>query len=342
MDILNTMLMKTPSEQLGIRFAQQDDNNGGAGGGENGGAGGGENGGAGGGDNSGAGGGDNGGAGGGDKPWYETREWSDPALQEQLIKAGYHKGTPEEALEKVLKNEASLTKRLGKPADQFLEKPAEDQNMADFFKANAGTFKVPESADDYEITLPEDMPDDLPIDEEFMGAFKAYAHENSLPPQVVQGAANFYAEAMKQQFVEAQTTIANLEEKLNSDLQSEWGADWKSNKELATRTFQTLAAKLKLDPDQTKLIASKLNDDMGDAALLKFFNGIGKLTGEDGLVAPRDSNAPALDLANAQQRKAKIMEAHTGEMAMARGNQKKIDALKEELRGLNTIIAQHG
>ena len=360
MTILQMMMAKTLAEKQGICFAAEGSAGGGAddngagddAGGDNGQAGGDGAGGAG--DNKGGsddaqggagdnkgGDGDNNGGDGDNKPWYETREWTDPALQEQLIKAGYHKGTPEEALEKVLKNEASLTQRLGKPADQFMDKPAEDQALTDYFKSNADVFKVPEKPDGYEITMPEDMPESLPIDENFLGAFKEFAHENAYPPEVVQGAVNFYADTMKAQFIKAETTIANLEEKLNTELQAEWGADWKSNKDLATRTFQTLAAKLKLDPDQTKLIASKLNDDMGDAALLKFFNGIAKLTGEDGLVIPKDADEPALDLANAQQRKAQIMEAHTGEMAQARGNTQKIRALQEELKGLNAIIEQH-
>lgn len=295
--------------------------------------------------NAGAGTGEGGsGAGGGDKPWYETRAWSDPALQEHLIKSGYHKGTAEEALEKALKGEVAAVTRLGKNPGTLLDAPAEGQSFGDWLKANRERFGVPGAAEKYEVKLPDGLPKDMPIDDALLNDYRAFALESGLPPALVQANVDFWAKAMGGKFTQLAAGAATAEENLTKDLQNAWGGNWKQNQQLAVRTFQALAADMKLAPEQANLVAEKLNTGLGDATLLKFFHALGEKLGEDTLAIPRGGSAPQLALAEAQQRKATIMARHTGEMALAiqKGDQRRIKSLQEELSGLNAVIGQHG
>ena len=113
----------------------------------------------------------NGGAGDG-KPWYDTRDWSDPALKDFAVKAGYHIGTADEALEKALKGEMNATAKLGKNPASLAELPGEDGKVSDFLKANAAALGVPDNIDNYELTLPDDLPEGMPIDQALMQAIK--------------------------------------------------------------------------------------------------------------------------------------------------------------------------
>ncbi|WP_157971222.1 M15 family metallopeptidase domain-containing protein [Pseudogemmobacter bohemicus] len=285
-----------------------------------------------------------GGGEGGERPWYEGRTWSDPALQQHLIKSGYHKGTAEEALEKALKGEISAVTRLGKNPGQLLDAPAEGQSFGDWLKANGSRFGVPDAVDKYDVKLPDGLPKDMPIDDALLSDYRAFALESGLPPALVQSNVDFWAKAMGGKFTALAAGAATAEENLTKDLQNAWGGNWKQNQQLAVRTFQALAADMKLAPETAKLVAEKLNAGMGDATLLKFFHSLGEKLGEDTLAIPRGGNAPALALAEAQQRKEVIMARQTGEMAAANRaqDQRRINELTKELNGLNTVIAQYG
>jgi hypothetical protein len=297
-------------------------------------------------DGQGSGAGDGAGQGGtgGEKPWYDTRTWSDGATREHLIKSGYHKGTADEALERALKGEMTAAARLGKNPASLLDAPAEGQGFGDWLKANGKAFGTPDTAEKYDVKLPENLPKGMPIDDALLADYKTFALANGFPNAMVQMNADFWAKAMGGKFTAVAAESARAEEALTATLQSEWGANWQQNQQAAARTFQALAASMKLDPAQAGLVAQKLNEGLGDATLLKFFHGLSQKLGEDTLAIPRGGNAPALQLAEAQQRKEVIMARHTGEMAQAmkRGDQRRIGELNKELQGLNLIIGQHG
>ncbi|WP_226779012.1 hypothetical protein [Oceaniglobus trochenteri] len=278
-----------------------------------------------------------------DAPWYDKREWSDPALKQHMVKAGYHKGTVEEALERALKGEVSATKRLGRDPSSLIDAPGEGQDVAEWLKANGSRLGVPEKPEGYDIKLPDDLPEGMPIDDALLGRFKEQAHAMGLPPAVVQANVEFYAKQMAEDFASSASKAAEAEAKMDAGLKEAWGADWKNNQQLAIRGFQALAAELKMEPAAAKLVAQKMEADMGDVALLKFFHGLASKLGDDTLAVPKGGDAPALQLADAQQRKEQIMAKHTGDLAKARstGDRARHDALQKELKGLNRIIATY-
>lgn len=279
----------------------------------------------------------------GAKPWYDTVEWSDPKLKDQMIKAGYHKGTASDALEKALHSEMHLSQRLGKDAKALLDAPGADQQLPDWFKANAEKLGVPENAEGYDIKLPENLPEGMPLDDVMLAKFKERAAAQGLPATMAQDSVDFYAETMGAMFTDMAASAAKAEADMETALKSEWGGSWKDNQQMAVRGFQAMAAEMGMAPDAARNIASKMNAELGDAGLLKFFHGIAVKMGDDTLAVPQGGNAPAMVLADAEQAKAKIMEAHTGEMAVAvrTGNKAQAKALKEKLGGLNKIIQQH-
>lgn len=286
------------------------------------------------------------GNGGGDqaKPWYETRQWSDPTLRDHLVKSGYHSGTEADALERALRGDLSATAKLGKPAGSLIDAPKADQPISDWLKANGKAFALPDSIEKYELKLPENLPQGTPIDEALLTDFKAFAFEAGMPPALAQATTDAYAKVIAARVTADAAKAAQAEAALDTALKADWGVNFEANQQKAKLAFQALAAEMKLTPDQTMLMAAKLNKDLGDATLMKFFHHLAGKMGEDTLAIPRGGNAPALQLADAQQRKAQIMAQHTGDMAQARkaGNQARINQLQEELMGLNVIIGQHG
>ncbi|MDW3181770.1 hypothetical protein [Roseobacter sp.] len=311
------------------------------GGAGDGGAGGAGDGGAGTGTGGGAGTGGDGGAGDG-KPWYDSREWSDPALKDFAVKAGYHNGTADEALEKALKGEMHAAAKLGKDPTKLAELPGDNATVSDFFKNNAAAFGVPDSLDKYELTLPENLPDGVPIDQDMMDAFRKNAFESNLPPEIAQGTVNFYAQHFSDWLGKKQAEVHKAEKKLEGALKEKLGGNWEQKRDEGVRAFQVMAAQMGLDADATRNIAMKLNEGMGDVHLVQFTIGLADYISEDTLAAPRGNGAPAGDLARAQQRKAAIM-GRDGEMLQAQrsGNQAKIAELQKELAGHNAVIGRH-
>ncbi|MEO0385895.1 MAG: hypothetical protein AAF234_20365 [Pseudomonadota bacterium] len=276
---------------------------------------------------------------GSDKPWYDTREWSDPTLKEFAVKNGYHSGTADEALEKALKGEMTAAAKLGKDPKSLVELPGEDGSIMDFFKDNGAKMGVPDSIEKYELSLPSDLPEGLPIDQALLDGFTKASFEAGLPPAVAQASVDFYAAHVTNWMSEQQGKVAESEKALETALKSKWGGNWEENRDLGVRAFQTLAAKIGLDADATKNVASKLNEGMGDVHLVQFTHGLAEIIGEDSLAKPRNSDAPAANVATATQRKAQIMAKGDGDMAKARGNPARIKELQKELEGLNRIIA---
>lgn len=276
------------------------------------------------------------------KPWYEDRAWSDPTLKDHLVKSGYGTGTMEEALERALRSDASAQSKLGKAPSQLLEVPAADKPLTDWLKTNAKAFGTPDSADKYEIKLPEGMPEGMPINQGMLDRYKARAAEKGIPQALVQDAVDFFAADVGAEFTQIAAKAALAEQNLTSTLQAEWGANYQPNQQLAARAFQAIAAQMKLSPEQTQVMGAKLNEGMGDATLVKFFHHLAGKMGEDTLAIPRGADSAMISLTTAQSRKEAIMAPHTGDMAAAvkSGDQARINTLKEELKGLNAIITR--
>lgn len=258
-----------------------------------------------------------------------------------MIKSGYHGGTADEALEKAIKGEMTATAKLGKDPGSLVELPGPDGNALDFLKANGAALGVPDSIDSYELKLPDNLPEGLPIDQLMLDGFTKAVFEAGIPPAVAQQSVDFYAQHVTGWMAEQQGKVAQADQALETALKERWGGNWEERRENAVRGFQALAAQIGLDPDAAQNTASKMNEAMGDAHLLQFMDAVAGLMGEDKLASPKGAGAPSSDLASAQQRKAQIMTRGTGDMAKAQGNPARIKELQGELQGLNKTILAH-
>jgi hypothetical protein len=279
---------------------------------------------------------------GAEKPWYETRTWSNPAVQQHLVKAGYHVGTEAEALERALQGEMTAAAKLGKPPGSLIDAPGKDQPVTQWMKANAKVLGIPDSPDGYQVKLPENLPPELQIDQDMLTEWKQTAHAEGLPPAVVQLGVDFLAKTNTAALTKLAASAALADEALTKSLQADWGPQYAENVARAKRAFDVMAAELKLEPDQRTLVVQAMEKGMGSAAVIKFMHHIAGKMGEDTLAIPRGVGAPTLQLAQAQQRKEAMMEKHTGDFARARGDTRKTAELQKELEGLNRIILQHG
>ena len=260
------------------------------------------------------------------------------------MKSGYNQApSADAALELALKGEASAVAKLGKAPGALLDAPAQGQKVADWMKANAKAFGVPEDATKYELAMPADLPDGVPLDEALLADAKLFGHANGLPPEVMQGMVQFYGEKIGARISKMATDAANADTAVQQALQADWGQNYAQNMDMAKRAFHTLAAEMKLTPEAAQLTASLLEKGLGSATLTKFMHHIAGKMGEDSLAMPKGGNGALMQLGQAQSRKETIMQAGAGEMeqAVRAGNQARVSELQKELTGLNSIIGQY-
>lgn len=134
-----------------------------------------------------------------------------------------------------LKSYKELESRLGKSVS-LPGKDATPEEIAAFRKRALG---VPDSADGYEIKLPEglELTDDL---QSSLTAFKERMHAAGASPAVVQEAVAFELETAQRLDEARKADMAKRAEEAISTLKSEWrGADYERNVELAKRAVKT-------------------------------------------------------------------------------------------------------
>lgn len=269
--------------------------------------------------------------------------WGDDALKEKLIADGYHKGTMEDALNKAMKGQIEAAKRLGRDPNSILDAPAEGQDVSEWMKKNGKAFGIPDSVDGYELKLPENLPEGMPVDDKMLNAFKKSAADMGMPAPWAQGVVDMYTGQMSEMFSSLAEKQTQAELALDTALKEQWGAQHKENTEKAKRTFQMLASEFGMDADRARTVASVFDEKAGSPAMLDFMHKLSVKLGDDTVFTPEGGNAPAMQLADAEQRKAAIMTDFTGDMAKAvhSGNQAQVKALKEELKGLNNTIASY-
>jgi hypothetical protein len=275
------------------------------------------------------------------RPWYEQRTWGNEALKNHLVKSGYHMGSPDDALEKALQGELTAATRLGKPASALLDAPGKDQKPSDWLKANARVFGVPEDATAYNLTLPQNLPEGTPLDEAMLAEARMFGHAAGVPPDVMQAMVDFYGKTIGGRITRMGAEAATAEARITADLQKDWGAAYDDNMAMARRAFGALMTEMKMPPEAQKLAAESLAGALGGTTTMKLLHHIAGKMGEDSLAMPKGASGVGMSKAVAAQRKEQIMAPMDGEMAMAMraGNQAKINALQEELRGLNLMVA---
>jgi hypothetical protein len=134
---------------------------------------------------------------------------------------------------------------------------------------------VPKDASGYQLKRP-DMPAGLTYDENFEKAAIPILHKMGIPPAGAQALLDFYAGNQSQQH---QAAIAARETQRTAglvELKGEWGAAFDSKVEVAQRAALTFGGQELID-------AFNANGLAGNKAMVKAFEKIGALMGEDQL-----------------------------------------------------------
>jgi hypothetical protein len=106
--------------------------------------------------------------------------------------------------------------------------PKLPENATDEQKAAFRTaIGVPDTPDAYEL----DIPEGVPVDEDFMGAFKQWAHKAGLPKDAVKGLSSDYNAYVAQRMAEAD----KAREAGMDTIKKEWGTDFDKNVEITRR-----------------------------------------------------------------------------------------------------------
>jgi hypothetical protein len=137
------------------------------------------------------------------------------------------------------KGHLELIKKFGKSVRMPESLDAlDDQGKTDFWASVAKLSGVPEKAEDYQVTRPENMPEGLPYNEALEAAAKRIAKESNLPPAVLDKFVEAWNQEQIKAFIEAKGKREDARKKAIGFLQAEYAADYKSNLELVRRLIQ--------------------------------------------------------------------------------------------------------
>ena len=144
-------------------------------------------------------------------------------------------------------------------------------SAAKIAELEAKALKVPESADKYEITVPEG----LPVDKDFVTAVKTWAHESGMSQEQLTAFSGRYMEMQKAWLAKAEADNASAVKAQEDALKIEWGAKYEDELKVAQQAFRN-----------PKLVAANEIDYVlsrygNDSMLVRIFNRLSKMTLED-------------------------------------------------------------
>lgn len=173
-------------------------------------------------------------------------------------------------------------RRFGKPLDQVIDKPAKDQSLAEWRRANAETFGLPADAAGYEITRPDDLPEGIAWNDGLADKMRNLAFERGLAPDDVQAMTSMYAGYVNEVNANLDQEMRQAEQQLDTELGKLWGKDAEVNKTRARQAASALAESAGLDQDGISAVVGLLSGGApGQTLALRMFAALGEMMGED-------------------------------------------------------------
>ena len=207
----------------------------------------------------------------GDTPFIDTvpeQFRADPAL------------APIKSLESLVKSFIQGQKLIGVPADQIVKLPGQNATPEDVqqFHMKLG---MPEKVEDYDLKVPENVPEGYDIDEKFIKKTAEIFHKHGLSVKQAQAVYNDYNEALVGDLKSRNETDKDNQIKSMGKLKEDWGQAYDQNIDLAVRARNVFCD----DDMKDYLENSRLGDDV---RFIKFFSGLGKRLSE----MPADGSGP--------------------------------------------------
>ncbi len=271
------------------------------------------------------------------KLWWESDGYK--ASSDWMGNKGLQVEDQNDATSKAIEGWRNAEARLGKPAESIMDRPTKDQSTAEFMRANAELFGLPDKVEGYEMPNL-NLPEGMQVDEDLMNGARQIAFDESLPPVALEKVIGLYVGKMTKLYEEPADELKKSNDEMRSTLQKGWGDQTDAKIDRAKSAFQFLAEKAGMDEDEQLNAAKAMSKEHGDPMVLKMFDGLASMMGEDKLEGLGSGGGFTTTPAEA---KAKIaaMKAPDSEynQAVKVKDTKKILELEKELSRLNKIRA---
>lgn len=274
----------------------------------------------------------------GARPWYDQDGFLSGEERDWIKAKGMAVDDQGEVLRRAIKGHMSAEKRLGKPGDALMDKPAKDEAATEWRRRNAAALGIPETAEQYEIAPPKDFPAEA-WDKGLEGKVREFAAARALPQDVVQGFAGLYAEHIHGMIAAVEQELQVASGEMQRDLERDWGDQYPARVAVAQAGAAALAAKAGIEPQQLEGIAALLRPKLGDAGIMRLFHAAGEALADDGIVG----GAAGAGATTPQDARAKLAQFTSSEgdygRAYAAGDHRRMRELEPERQRLVKLSA---
>lgn len=271
--------------------------------------------------------------------WHEGERFA--PHRDWLTAKGALVDDPLEALDKAARAGVGAEKFLGRNAETLMTKPTQGQPVAEWMRANAELFGLPESPDKYVLEKPQ-MAEGIEWDEGLAEAARKVGFENGVPPAALQALVGVYAERITAQVQGINDQMAAANTEMMAELERDWGAQTSAKIGQARLAAQALAQKAGLGADGQRALMSTLADTGGDAFVMKAMAALGEMMGEDSLAGHQAGTGGGVARTPAEA-KARLaaMDSADGEYGKAynSGNRVEMERLKPVREALLRLAA---
>lgn len=209
-------------------------------------------------------------------PPPKSGHFSDTIQDQQLREFAARFTTPAELAKTGLEFRQKLSNAIVKPG-----KGAKPEDIQAYHKA----LGVPDKPEDYQVTLPENLPEELKPTTDAQKAGQAQflkaMHAVGATPDVVNATLGFYYTTLAQGKAQMEQQAKEKREEAEAELAQEWGEDFTGNINVAKRAQQSFGdARVDEFLDQKMVDGVKLGDH---PMMLRLWSQVGRRTSEDGI-----------------------------------------------------------
>jgi len=271
--------------------------------------------------------------------WFEAADYS-AEDRAWLAARGLAEDDPLKVLPKTIHGHRAAEQRIGKGLDTIMDRPAKDQNLADWMRSNGAILGLPDKEEGYTAAPPEDWPKDAAWDTELEAKARKVAFEAGVPPDVHKAYVGLFAEKIKQMDAAAKEGMVKAQGDMMAELQRDFGAQTGARITAAKQAAQLLAEKAGMSTDQLSGISQVLAAKTGDAGVIRLFAAMADMMGEDTAVGIGKGGPLTMTPAEARAELARL-NAPEGEYAKAFSAQdaRAMAALKPRIEQLSKIAA---
>lgn len=213
--------------------------------------------------------------------WWEAADYSEEE-RTWIAARGLAEDDPTKIIPKLVKGHRNAEQRIGKGnLDQIIEKPGKDTPLTKWLGDNRAALGLPDTADAYTATPPEDWPKDMPWDGAFEAEARKIAFDNGVPPDAHKAYVAAFAAKMQQLDAASVALSEQARTDMMADLQRDFGTQTPAVINNARRAADWMAQQAGMGAEEIERISAVLSEKTGDAGVIRMLNAVGKALGED-------------------------------------------------------------